>query len=53
MDSESDLEPVVSAEIAQAIVSEIQRVVTYGSGESLRERKISIHNLKKAATIRA
>jgi len=53
MESESDLEPVVSEEIALAIVSEIQRVFAYDSGESLPERKTSIHNLKKAATIRA
>jgi xanthine/CO dehydrogenase XdhC/CoxF family maturation factor len=48
-----DLGAETPGEIALAIVSEIQRVFGYGSGESLRERKISIHNLKKAATIRA
>jgi xanthine dehydrogenase accessory factor len=48
-----DLGAETPEEIALAIVSEIQRVFAYGSGESLRERKISIHNLKKAATIRA
>jgi len=34
-------------------LSEIQRVFAYGSGESLRERKISIHNLEKAPIVRA
>jgi len=48
-----DLGAETPEEIALAIVSEIQRVFAYGPGESLRERKISIHNLKKAATIRA
>ena len=35
-------------EIALSIVAEIQRVFAGGSGESLRERKISIHALKKS-----
>jgi len=48
-----DLGTETPEEIALAVVSEIQRVLAYGSGESLRERKISIHNLKKTATIRA
>jgi len=48
-----DLGAETPEEIALAIVSEIQCVFAYGSGESLRERKISIHNLKKAATVRA
>jgi xanthine dehydrogenase accessory factor len=48
-----DLGAETPEEIALAIVSEIQRVFAHGSGESLRERKISIHNLKNAATIRA
>ncbi|MBO0695150.1 MAG: XdhC family protein [Verrucomicrobia bacterium] len=38
-----DLGSETPAEIALAIVSEIQRVFTGGSGESLRERKRSIH----------
>jgi xanthine dehydrogenase accessory factor len=48
-----DLGAETPEEIALAIVSEIQRVFAYGSGESLRERKISIHNLKKAASVHA
>ena len=35
-------------EIALAIVSEIQRLFGKGSGESLRERKISIHHIAPA-----
>jgi xanthine dehydrogenase accessory factor len=38
-----DLGAETPEEIALAIVSEIQRVFAHGSGESLRERKISIH----------
>jgi len=38
-----DLGTETPAEIALAIVCEIQRVFAGGSGESLRERKISIH----------
>jgi xanthine dehydrogenase accessory factor len=48
-----DLGAETPEEIALTIVSEIQRVFAYGSGESLRERKISIHNLEKAPTVRA
>jgi xanthine/CO dehydrogenase XdhC/CoxF family maturation factor len=38
-----DLGAETPEEIALSIVSEIQRVFAKGSGESLRERKISIH----------
>ena len=38
-----DLRAETLEEIALSIVSEIQRVFATGSGESLRERKISIH----------
>jgi xanthine dehydrogenase accessory factor len=38
-----DLRAETPEEIALAIVSEIQRVFAKGSGQSLRERKISIH----------
>jgi xanthine/CO dehydrogenase XdhC/CoxF family maturation factor len=38
-----DLGSETPEEIALAIVSEIQRVFATGSGESLRERKMSIH----------
>jgi xanthine/CO dehydrogenase XdhC/CoxF family maturation factor len=38
-----DLRAETSEEIALAVVSEIQRVFAGASGESLRERKISIH----------
>jgi xanthine/CO dehydrogenase XdhC/CoxF family maturation factor len=38
-----DLGAETPEEIALAIVSEIQRVITKGSGFSLRERKVSIH----------
>ncbi len=41
-----DLGTETPQEIAVAIVSEIQRVFAGGSGESLRERKISIHGTK-------
>jgi len=41
-----DLGAETPAEIALAIVCEIQRVFAGGSGESLRERKISIHGTK-------
>ena len=36
-------------EIALAVVSEIQRVFGGATGESLRERKTAIHQLKKIA----
>jgi xanthine/CO dehydrogenase XdhC/CoxF family maturation factor len=35
-------------EIALAVVSEIQRVFAGGTGESLRERKVSIHSTKES-----
>jgi xanthine dehydrogenase accessory factor len=38
-----DLGGETPAEIALEIVSEIQRVFAHGSGDSLRERKMSIH----------
>jgi xanthine/CO dehydrogenase XdhC/CoxF family maturation factor len=38
-----------SEEIALAIISEIQRVFAGGSGESLRERKLSIHKAVECA----
>jgi xanthine dehydrogenase accessory factor len=43
-----DLAAETPEEIALAIISEIQRVFGKGSGESLRERKISIHASKPA-----
>jgi xanthine/CO dehydrogenase XdhC/CoxF family maturation factor len=36
-------------EIGLAIISEIQRVLAKGSGESLRERRLPIHTLNKSA----
>jgi len=38
-------------EIALAIISEIQRVFAGGSGESLREKKVSIHRTKEAVQL--
>ena len=38
-----DLGAETPEEIALAIVSEIQRVFAKGSGDSLRERKVAIH----------
>jgi xanthine/CO dehydrogenase XdhC/CoxF family maturation factor len=46
-----DLGAETREEIALAIVSEIQRVFAGASGESLRERKISIHASTKSALI--
>ena len=43
-----DLRSETPEEIALAIVAEIQRVFAGGSGESLRERKMSIHASKKS-----
>jgi xanthine dehydrogenase accessory factor len=43
-----DLGAETPQEIALSIVAEIQRVFAGGSGESLRERKISIHASKKS-----
>lgn len=43
-----DLGAETPQEIALSIVTEIQRVFAGGSGESLRERKISIHASKKS-----
>jgi xanthine/CO dehydrogenase XdhC/CoxF family maturation factor len=42
-----DLGAETPEEIALAVISEIQRVFAAGSGESLRERKISIHKGKR------
>ena len=42
-----DLGAETPEEIALAIVSEIQRVFAKGSGDSLRERKMSIHEIKQ------
>jgi xanthine dehydrogenase accessory factor len=44
-----DLGSETPEEIALAIISEIQRVFAIRSGESLRERKISIHGTMKRA----
>lgn len=44
-----DLGSETPEEIALAIVSEIQRVFATGSGESLRERKMSIHRAMECA----
>jgi xanthine dehydrogenase accessory factor len=46
-----DLGAETPEEIALAIVSEIQRVFAAASGESLRERKISIHAALKSAVL--
>jgi xanthine dehydrogenase accessory factor len=46
-----DLAAETPEEIALAIVSEIQRVFRGGSGESLRDRKISIHAPTRTATL--
>jgi xanthine/CO dehydrogenase XdhC/CoxF family maturation factor len=43
-----DLGAETPEEIALAIISEIQRVFAAGSGESLRERRISIHKGKQS-----
>jgi xanthine dehydrogenase accessory factor len=43
-----DISAETPEEIALAIVTEIQRVFSGGSGQSLRERKMSIHALKKS-----
>lgn len=43
-----DLRSETPEEIALAVVAEIQRVFAGGSGESLRERKMSIHALKES-----
>src|SRR6266404_2243105 len=43
-----DLGAETPEEIALAIVSEIQRVFAGGAGESLRERKVSIHRTTEA-----
>jgi xanthine dehydrogenase accessory factor len=48
-----DLAAETPEEIALSIASEIQRVFAKGSGESLRERKISIHTPSKCAEISA
>jgi hypothetical protein len=42
-----DLGAKTPEEIALAIISEIQRVFAGGSGDSLRERKRSIHGMNK------
>ena len=46
-----DLGAETPEEIALAIVSEIQRVFAVASGESLRERKVSIHSPIKGALL--
>ena len=46
-----DLGAETPEEIALAIVSEIQRVFAGASGESLRERKMSIHSPIKGALL--
>ena len=43
-----DLRSETPEEIALAVVAEIQRVFAGGSGESLRERKMSIHPLEES-----
>jgi len=43
-----DLRAETPEEIALAVVAEIQRVFAGGSGESLRERKMSIHPLEES-----
>ncbi len=43
-----DLRSETPEEIALAVVAEIQRVFAGGSGESLRERKMSIHALEES-----
>lgn len=43
-----DLGAETPQEIALAVVSEIQRVFSSGSGTSLRERKMSIHSAQKS-----
>ena len=48
-----DLGAETPEEIALSIVSEIQRVFAKGSGESLRERKISIHTALEHAEMPA
>jgi xanthine dehydrogenase accessory factor len=44
-----DLGAETPEEIAFSIISEVQRVFGIGSGESLRERKASIHKGKQPA----
>jgi xanthine dehydrogenase accessory factor len=46
-----DLGAETPEEIALAIVSEIQRVFARASGESLRDRKMSIHAVTKSAVL--
>lgn len=43
-----DLRSETPEEVALAVVAEIQRVFAGGSGESLRERKMSIHALEES-----
>jgi len=47
-----DLRAETPEEIALAIVSEIQRVFAKGSGQSLRERKMSIHGPQSVEAIK-
>jgi xanthine/CO dehydrogenase XdhC/CoxF family maturation factor len=46
-----DLGSEMPEEIALAIVSEVQRVFAAASGESLRERKMSIHAPVRSAVL--
>jgi xanthine/CO dehydrogenase XdhC/CoxF family maturation factor len=46
-----DLGSETPEEIALAIVSEVQRVFAAASGESLRERKMSIHAPVRSAVL--
>lgn len=48
-----DLSAETPQEIAVSIVAEIQRVFGKGSGESLRERKVSIHRALECADVSA
>jgi xanthine/CO dehydrogenase XdhC/CoxF family maturation factor len=46
-----DLNAETPEEIALSVVSEIQRVFAEGSGQSLRDRKLPIHQIEAAESI--